>query len=210
MIGRFFWRAGGLAILGVLPFLVLGACATRPPSKPNDVCSIFRERPGWYNAALDAQKQWNIHAATLMAVAHRESSYVSDARPPRTRVLWVVPWRRPSSAYGFAQATDEAWSDYLNDTRNRFADRDDFADAVDFVGWSLDRAARTLGIDRSNAKHLYLAYHEGLTGYRRGGWREKEWLLCAASRMSSQAQRYHGQLERCRSGLKRKRWWWPV
>lgn len=188
---------------------LLAACASGPPERPDDVCSIFREKPGWYNAITKAEKRWGVRASTMMAVTHRESSYIADARPPRTKLLWVVPWTRPSSAYGFAQATDEAWSDYLGDTRNRFADRDDFADASDFVGWYLNRASRTLSISRDNPKHLYLAYHEGPAGYRSGKWRNNAWLIGAADKVERQARRYETQLSACRAGLKKKRWWWP-
>ena len=119
---------------------------------------------------------------------YKESSYVSNARPPRGRLLWVIPWKRSSTAYGFAQATDDAWSDYLRDTGNRFADRDDFADAVDFVGWYLNRSHRHLNIAADDARRLYLSYYAGLGGYRRGTWRNNDWLKDAAVRVAK-AQR---------------------
>ena len=35
----------------------------------------------------------------------------------------------------FAQALDGTWERYKSETGREFADRDDFEDAIDFVGW---------------------------------------------------------------------------
>ena len=181
-----------------------GGCASTP-TNPADVCSIFREKPGWYRGALKAEERWRVSIPVMMAFTYKESSFVHNARPPRTKLLFVIPWRRPSSAYGFAQATNETWSDYQRATGRRGADRNDFSDAIDFVGWYLDRAHRHLGISRHDAKRLYLSYHEGLSGYRSGKWRRNAWLQGAADRVAANAARYGRQLASCRSSLKRKR-----
>lgn len=189
----------------VLAAVVLtGGCASTP-SNPGDVCAIFREKPGWYRGALKAEQRWKVSIPVMMAFTYKESSYVHNARPPRTRLLFVIPWRRPSSAYGFAQATNETWSDYRRATGRRGADRNDFGDAIDFVGWYLDRAHRHLGIARNDARHLYLSYHEGLSGYRSGRWKSNRWLQGAADRVAANAARYGRQLASCRNSLKRKR-----
>ena len=41
------------------------------------------------------------------------------------------------------------------------ADRDDFNDAIDFIGWYNDQSSRRSKISKSDAYNLYLAYHEG-------------------------------------------------
>ncbi len=189
------------AALGAAVAVLLSACAGKPPRQPDDLCAVFEERPGWYHDARAAEKQWGIPVHVSMAFVHRESSYVSNARPPRGRLLWVIPWTRPSSAYGYAQATDEAWTDYRRDTLSLLADRDDFEDAMDFIGWYNNRSARQLGIARDDAYHLYLAYHEGPTGYRRGSWRGKPTVRSYASKVSDKAARYRSQLARCEDDL---------
>lgn len=201
------WRDGirTLAVV-VIAATVLAGCAGGPPSSTEDLCKIFKERPRWYRAAQTAEKRWQIPTPVMMAVIHKESSYVAKARPPRGRLLWVIPWKRSSSAYGFAQATDDAWSDYLRDTRNRGADRDDFADAIDFVGWYLNRSHRHLNIAPDDARALYLSYYVGLGGYRRGTWKNNDWLKDAAARVDRRSNRFERQLARCR-GLERRRWW---
>ncbi|MDE0037497.1 MAG: transglycosylase SLT domain-containing protein [Gammaproteobacteria bacterium] len=193
-------------VVAALAVAVLAGCASRPPSNSENLCEIFKERSRWHRAAQTAEKRWRIPASVMMAVMYKESSYVANARPPRSRLLRVIPWKRSSSAYGFAQATDAAWADYLRDTGNRSADRDDFADAIDFVGWYLNRSHRHLNIARDDAHSLYLTYYGGLGGYQRGTWRNNDWLKDAAARVDKRSSRYERQLASCR-GLDRRRWW---
>ena len=183
--------------------LVVNGCVSAPPANAADICDVFDEKRGWYRQARKAERAWNISIPIMMAVAYKESSFRHNARPERKKILGVIPWRRPSSAYGFAQATDEAWSDYQRATGRKLARRTRFSDAIDFVGWYLDRSHRNLGIPRNDARKLYLSYHEGLTGYRRGSYRGNEWLLGAANRVSAKAQSYSGQLATCRRFLDR-------
>ena len=189
-----------------LAAVMLAGCASRPPSNAENLCEIFKERSRWYRSANTAEKRWKIPTSVMMAVMYKESSYVANARPPRSRLLRVIPWKHSSSAYGFAQATDAAWSDYLRDTGNRSAERDDFADAIDFVGWYLNRSHRHLNIARDDAHSLYLTYYAGMGGYERGTWRNNDWLKGAAARVDKRSSRYERQLASCR-GLDRRRWW---
>lgn len=142
-----------------------------------------------------------------MAIIKQESGFRARARPPRRKLLWFIPWTRPSSAYGYAQALDSTWDLYKDETNSWFADRDDFGDAVDFVGWYVDKSHRMAGISKWNARHQYLAYHEGQTGYKRGTWKKKKWLQNVAGKVESTANRYSGQLKGCRDKLERG--WWP-
>ena len=196
-------RLSRLALIALAS--ALAGCAGAPPSNPDDLCAIFQEHPKWYRAAKKAERRWGIAAPVMMAVMYKESSYNAKAKPPRTKLLKVIPWKRESSAYGFAQATNAAWKDYVGDTGNSFADRDDFADAMDFVGWYLNRAHRTAGIPANDARGLYISYYAGIGGYRRGTWKNNAWLKDAARRVSARSSRYAGQLRKCR--LKKRRWY---
>ena len=182
-----------------LGLLLLAGCASAPPARPDDLCAIFDEKSGWRRAARRAEKQWRIAVPALMAVAHKESSFIRNARPPRKKVLGMFPGRRPSSAYGYAQATDEAWADYQRATDRWRADRDDFGDAIDFVGWYLDRSHRQLNIPRHDLRRLYISYHEGVSGYRSGRWRKNAWLNGAADRVAATEARFRKQWAACRS-----------
>ncbi len=190
-------RAAALTALSAA--LLLAGCAATPPSKPEDICSVLQEKSGWHRAARRAGKRWNVEMPIMLAFMHKESSFIHNARPPRKRFLGI-PTRRPSSAFGYAQATDETWSDYQRATGHWRADRDDFGDAIDFVGWYIDRAHRQLNIPKDDARNLYLAYHDGLSGYRSGHWRNNNWLKGAADRVVATSGRFRTQLASCGRG----------
>lgn len=191
------WIRLGVAV--VLAAAAMPGCVSAPPTNPDDLCAIFAERPRWHRAAKDAERRWRAPIPVMMAVMYKESSYRHDAKPPRKKLFGVIPWLgRESTAYGFAQATDAAWQDYVRGTGNRGADRDRFNDAVDFVGWYLNNAHRRAGIGRADARNLYLAYYAGIGGYQRGTWRNNAWLKDAAARVAQRSERYTTQLARCR------------
>ena len=190
--------------------LLMGACATPPPRNPDNLCSVFAENRDWYFDAAKARKRWGVPISVSMSFTARESSFVHDAKPPRKKLLGVVPWRRPSSAFGHAQATAEPWKDYRKATGRRGADRDDFGDAMDFIGWYNYTSYKRLGIPRNDPYRLYLAYHEGHGGYSRGSYRKKPHVQGYARKVADRSTRYYEQLSGCEKRLrKRRRWYWP-
>jgi len=199
----------GLNLISALLTLFLVACATSPPGNIRDACNIFEDKSGWYGDAKHAYKKWGIPIEVQLAIIHQESRFHHDAKPPRTRLLWVIPWTRSSSAYGYGQAKDATWAWYQRDTGNRWADRDDFADVTDFIGWYGNMSHNRLGISKSDAYSQYLAYHEGHGGYRRKSYSRKKWLLRVAAQVNRNARRYRNQLRHCRKKLDRGLSWWP-
>ena len=191
-----------LALLAIVT--LASGCAVSPPSNPDDICSIFREKDDWYGEAKDAEEKWGAPIPTMMAILHQESRFVQDARPPRTKILWIFPGPRPSDAYGYPQALGNTWRGYQRSTFNYGADRDDFGDAIDFVGWYNNTSARQCRIKSNDTYHLYLAYHEGHGGFNRRTFRNKTWLKNVSKKVSARAQKYRRQLNSCESSLKRR------
>lgn len=185
-----------------------GCSATQPPQRPDDACAIFREKKNWYEDAREAEQRWGVPIPVQLAFIRQESSFDGDAKPPRRRILGFIPGSRPSSALGYAQALESTWNEYRKATGARGADRDEFADAVDFIGWYNSRSSKICGIPKNDAYRLYLAYHEGPTGYRRGTHHRKKWLLGTAERVATRAARYGAQLERCQAQLVAKKRGW--
>jgi len=186
--------------------LLLAACASAPPKNVNNLCSIFREKDDWYSDAKRATKAWGTPIHVSMAIMKQESMFHSDAQPKRTKLLGFIPWTRPSTAYGYAQVKDETWDWYKKKSGNPGADRDDFEDAVDFVAWYVYTTHKLTGTSKWDARRQYLAYHEGVTGYKQGSYRNKPWLLSVARKVDRTAKRYAGQLNSCRDELEAP-WW---
>ena len=182
----------------ILALMTLGGCAVSPPRNTENACHLLAEKPGWYDAVSDAADSWDVSEGLILSFIRQESSFVADAKPPRTKILWVLPGPRASSAYGYPQAKEGTWSDYRSDTNSYLAERDNFRDAADFVGWYVDRAYRIAGIPKSDPYRHYLAYHEGRTGYARGSYNAKPWLVRIAGEVGSRAITYDSQLRACR------------
>ena len=187
-----------LAVMALL--LLNNSCATYQPARTDDICSIFRGDIDWYASARDANKHWGTPVWVMMAIIDQESRFVSDAQPERHWFLFI-PLPRNSSAYGYAQAQDQTWDKYMKETGNNGHDRDDFADAINFVGWYTNTTQRILGISKWDAYNQYLVYHEGYGGYKSGSWKNKEWLKRVAGKVRSKAATYNGQLKQCRPEL---------
>jgi hypothetical protein len=180
--------------------VVVHGCAAARPSRPNDACAIFAEKPGWYEQARDSYAKWGVPVPVLLAVIHQESRFESDVRPPRGTLLWVLPGPRPSSAYGYGQVLESTWEEYQDEHGGWFADRDDFGDVCDFIGWYGARGERRYGIPRDDPYAFYLAYHEGHAGYLRGTHRNKPELKRVAAEVARRARFYARQLGECAAG----------
>ncbi|WP_312431829.1 hypothetical protein [Achromobacter sp.] len=188
--------------------LTLAGCATAPPSNPDNICAIFHEKPEWHDAALDVQKKWGAPVPVPIAMMYQESSFKHDALPPRYYFLGFIPWGRVSSAYGYAQAKDETWADYKREAGGWTSSRDNFADALDFMGWYMSKTQRINGISKWDAYGQYLNYHEGWTGYRNRSYDRKAWLKTVSQKVQARAERFTAQYKSCESSLSRGGWFW--
>ena len=192
-----------VAVCVCLAVFLVSGCMTPPPKAPENVCGIFEEKRSWYRAAQRARDRWKSPVGITMSFIYQESGFRANSRPERQRLLGVIPWKRKSSAKGYAQAIDATWKMYVKDAGDWFPDRTNFEDAVDFVGWYNYQSQRNLGISRTDAKSLYLAYHEGWRGYRNRTYEKKPWLIEAAGRVEKRARQYQTQYLRCKNKLRR-------
>lgn len=184
----------------ILFTLTLAGCATPRPNHVENICSIFNQYPDWHTDTKRTEKKWGVPISVQMAIIHQESSFDGTARPPRKKLLWIIPWTRPSSAYGYSQALKNTWKDYEQQT-GESKKRNAFSDATDFIGWYSNQAHKKLGIQPTNAYALYLAYHEGPGGYKSRSYLKKPWLIRVSHKVSNRADTYKRQLAACEGGL---------
>ena len=174
-----------------------GSSERTAPRNLENACGIVTERPQYLKAMRRTERRYGIPVPVQMATIHQESKFVGNARTPYRFALGVIPMGRQSSAYGYSQALDGTWKEYKAQTGKRRAKRDDIDDATDFMGWYMDQTTKRLGISRGDARNQYLAYHEGRTGYRRGSYNNKPWLIDVSGRVARRAVRYEDQLRAC-------------
>ena len=170
---------------------------------------MLDEKGGWYKATKRVRDKYGTPIHVQLAIIRQESSFRHNARTDREYLLWVIPWGRKSTAYGYAQVKDATWDWYKDKTGNKGADRDRFEDAVDCIGWYSDISQRTLGISKWDAYNQYLAYHEGHGGFKRRTYLKKKWLVNVAKKVDGYSKTYAAQLSRCEDDLDSGFSLWP-
>lgn len=181
--------------------VLLASCSGGPTSAPrnlDDACAILKERPEYYRAFRAAERRWGVPVHVQMATIHQESKFIGDARTPFKYVIGVIPMGRQSSAFGYSQALDGTWDEYLAEAGRWAAKRDKIDDASDFMGWYMSKSREANGIPLHDAQNQYLAYHEGNTGFARQSYNGKPWLIGVARKVQLRADMYEGQIARCR------------
>ncbi|WP_278921990.1 lytic transglycosylase [Pseudophaeobacter profundi] len=188
-------------IVALALLLVVASCGgghNTPPRNLDNACAIIKERPKYLKAFRAAERRWGVPMHVQMATIHQESRFRGKARTPHKYLLGVIPMGRQSSAFGYGQALDGTWEDYKRDTGRRRAKRDRIEDATDFMGWYMNTSKERNGIQLYDARNQYLAYHDGHTGYSRGTYNSKPWLVRVASQVEARSQMYQTQLATCR------------
>ena len=190
-----------LIILGHILFLA--GCTSTPkivatPSRTDNLCQIFAQNPSWLQDAYAAQNRWGTSIATKMAIIWYESRFRADARPIKSSSFFGTEYA--SSAYGYSQALDGTWDWYKKETGRDNADRTNFSDAIDFVGWYMAKSHKMIGLSLDDAYNQYLAYHEGQRGFTTKSYIGKAWLLNIAKKVDERSQQYQTQLNSCSLG----------
>lgn len=184
-----------------LALTTLVACSGGGGSAPRDLddaCRMKSEKPTWFKSLAKAERKWGVPQSVFLASIYQESKFVAKARTPHRYALGVIPMGRQSSAYGFSQAIDSTWDWYRKDTGRRGAKRDNFNDAVDFMGWYMNETQQRNSVSKTDAYNQYLAYHEGHSGFARKNYNKKAWLVKVARSVQDRAVLYDTQLSYCR------------
>jgi len=187
---------GIFALFAVLA-LISGCAST--PTQTDNACAVLAQKNGWITnwrrAAKKAENEYGIPMPIILATIYTESGYRQRAKPPRRKLLGFIPWKRPSTAYGYSQALKGTWEHYKRDTGHSGASRTSFGDTTEFIGWFYREAVLKNRVSPNNAYALYLNYYLGWTAYARGT--RSAAAETAARRAANMAARYDTQLRRC-------------
>ena len=95
----------------LITILFFSACSSVPKNTANS-CSIFSERYLWYKLVKKYEKIWGTPIYLQLAIIKMESSFDWLAKPPRQKLFKIVPYKRPSSSFGYSQAVKGTWKQY--------------------------------------------------------------------------------------------------
>jgi hypothetical protein len=180
--------------------VLLSGCEHSPPKDPQNACSIYQEFPDWLVVGKAVKKRWGTPLSLQLAIIYTESRFLSSAQPKRESMHLF----HKSSARGYAQALDGTWRRYVHSKHQLAADRENFADASDFIGWYTHSSKKRFGLPYSNAYAHYLAFHEGWGGYASGSYRKKRQLVRLAHQVQRRTDRYRRQLLACTTHASKK------
>ena len=178
--------------------LFLSACSSIPKNASNS-CSIFEEKYLWYKHAKKTEKKWGTPVYLQLAIIKMESSFDRFAKPPRQKLFKVVPYKRPSSSFGYSQAVKGTWKQYKDETGNKYATRARFKDSVDFIGWYTSKTEKILKVSKNDAFKQYIAYHEGWGNFK--NYKDNTKVINLAKRVEKQSNTYKQQLAKCKNSL---------
>ena len=184
-------------------FFFISSCTSIPKNTLN-VCNIFSEKYLWYKFAKKTERKWGAPIELQMAIIKKESGFDWLAKPERTKIFKIIPWKRPSSSFGYSQAVIGTWDMYKRSTGNTLASRVLFKDSSDFIGWYVNQTYKRLKISKKNYFRQYLAYHEGWKNYKH--YNKKSNVVGYAKQVSIQAKKYRSQLNRCKRKLNKKKY----
>ncbi len=188
-----------LKINFLLIFVFLISACSSIPSNTSDSCSIFNERYSWYKYAKKSEQKWGTPIYLQLAIIKMESGFDWLAKPPRQKLFKIVPYKRPSSSFGYSQAVKGTWRQYKTETGNKIATRTRFKDSVDFIGWYTSKTEKILKVSKQDAFKQYIAYHEGWGNYK--NYKNNKKVINLAKKVEKQASIYKKQLSDCKNSL---------
>ncbi len=190
-------------ILFIFLFFFISSCSSIPKNTLNS-CKIFDERYLWYKHAKKVELKWGTPIHIQLAIIKMESDFDWLAKPPRQKLFKVIPFKRPSSSFGYSQAVKGTWTQYKNETGNKFATRARFKDSVDFIGWDTSKTKSILKISLQDAFRQYLAYHEGWGNYK--NYKSNKKVIGLAKKVEKQSKIYKNQLLKCQKSLNKNKY----
>ena len=192
----------------LLYFVILSllvSCNSIPKNTEN-ACSIFSEHYFWYKYIKNSSEKYNVPVHIILAFVNKESGFNRYARPERTKLFKIIPYKRPSSSLGYSQAVKKTWEQYKNETNNPLALRTLFKDSVMFIGWYINKTNKINKIPLSDSYRQYLNYYLGWGNYTKKTYKTDKKAIIFAKSVEKQSKIYKSQLRECQESLSKKKY----
>ena len=106
-------RKTNLYLLILLLFIT--ACSS-VPKYPQNACKIFGQNYLWYKSIKKSSEIYGPPIHVILAFVNKESGFKRWAKPPRKKLFKIIPYKRPSSSFGYSQAVNKTWELYKTET----------------------------------------------------------------------------------------------
>ena len=133
-----------------------------------------------------------------------ESDFHWLAKPKRQKLFKIIPFKRPSSSFGYSQAVKGTWKQYKEEQNKPLALRTRFKDSVDFIGWYTNKTEKILKVSKKDAFKQYVAYHEGWGNFK--NYKSNKKVINLANKVEKQSNIYKKQLQNCKNSLSTSRY----
>ena len=186
-------------------FIFIASCSSIP-KYPSNACKIFGERYLWYKHTKKSSEIYGAPIHIILAFVNKESGFNRWAKPKRTKIFKVVPYKRPSSSFGYSQAVNKTWEMYKIDTNNPLALRTRFKDSVMFIGWYIRKTNKFNKVPLNDSFNQYLNYYLGWGDYSKKVYKTDKKSIIFAKSVQKQSNTYKKQLKECQKSLDRKKY----
>ena len=194
-----------IRFLYFLIFSLLASCSSIPKNTKN-ACSIFSERYLWYKHVKNSSEKYGAPVHVILAFVKKESGFNRWAKPKRTKLFKIIPYKRPSSSFGYSQAINKTWDLYKTETDNPLALRARFKDSVMFIGWYMHKTNKINKIRFNDSYRQYLNYYLGWGNYAQKAYKTDKKAIIFAKSVKTQSNIYRKQLKSCKKSFDRKKY----
>jgi len=176
------------------------------PKFPENACKIFGENYLWYKSIKKSSETYGAPIDIILAFVNKESGFNRWAKPKRTKLFKVIPYKRPSSSFGYSQAVKKTWELYKSETNNPIALRSRFKDSVMFIGWYMSKTKKINKIPLDDPYRQYLNYYLGWGSYKKKKYKTDQKAILLAKKVQRQGDKYRLQLKKCQKKLNRNKY----
>ena len=176
------------------------------PKNTESACGIFSERYFWYKSIKKSSEKYGAPVHIILAFVNKESGFNRYARPERTKLFKIIPYKRPSSSLGYSQAVNKTWEQYKSETNSPLALRTRFKDSVMFIGWYISKTHKINKIPLNDSYRQYLNYYLGWGNYAKKVYKTDKKAIIFAKSVKKKSNIYKNQLKECQKSLDKKKY----